>query len=335
MQAYDKAVDRLRSPLALKPDMQELVRYATLAPNGHNMQPWKFRIAHGGVSILPDLSRRTPVVDPDDHHLYVSLGCAAENFLLAGEAMGHAGALSYETGGDGRIDIAFSDTSPRGGALFAAIPKRQSTRSDFDGKAVPTADLAQLEAAAAEDGVSLIILTDKAKMEGVIEHVVAGNSAQMDDPGFVAELKNCIRFNPSAALATGDGLFSGCTGNPSLPTWLGRMLFGLFFRKNAENDKYARQIRSSAGVAIFAGNKADRAHWIKVGRSFQRFALQATALGIRHAHINQPVEVASVQAGICQMGSGWARHAPIWSSDLAMRRHLPMSIRRPVSAVIV
>jgi hypothetical protein len=27
--------------------------------------------------ILPDLSRRCPAVDPDDHHLFVSLGCAA------------------------------------------------------------------------------------------------------------------------------------------------------------------------------------------------------------------------------------------------------------------
>ncbi|MGH1559991.1 hypothetical protein ACRAWD_24530 [Caulobacter segnis] len=36
------------------------------------------------IEILPDLSRRTPVVDPDDHHLFVSLGCALETPAAGG-----------------------------------------------------------------------------------------------------------------------------------------------------------------------------------------------------------------------------------------------------------
>ena len=38
-----------------------------------------------------DFSRRTPVVDPDDHHLFVSLGCATETLLQAGLGYGWAG----------------------------------------------------------------------------------------------------------------------------------------------------------------------------------------------------------------------------------------------------
>jgi hypothetical protein len=63
--------------------MRELARYATLAPSSHNTQCWKFRLGEQSVSILPDFQRRCPVVDPDDHHLFVSLGCAAENLLQA------------------------------------------------------------------------------------------------------------------------------------------------------------------------------------------------------------------------------------------------------------
>ena len=51
---------------------KELVRYATLAPSSHNTQCWKFAIEDKAITILPDLSRRTPAVDPDDHHLFVS-----------------------------------------------------------------------------------------------------------------------------------------------------------------------------------------------------------------------------------------------------------------------
>ena len=65
-----------------------LVRYATLAASSHNTQPWRFRLSPGGMAILPDMSRRCPEVDPDDHHLYASLGSAAENLLLAAQAAG-------------------------------------------------------------------------------------------------------------------------------------------------------------------------------------------------------------------------------------------------------
>ena len=57
---------------------RELVRYATLAPSSHNTQCWKFRIEEQAISILPDLTRRRPAVDPDDHHLFVSLGGAPQ-----------------------------------------------------------------------------------------------------------------------------------------------------------------------------------------------------------------------------------------------------------------
>lgn len=57
---------------------RELVRCATLAPSSHNTQCWKFALEDKAIKILPDLSRRCPTVDPDDHHVFVSLGCAAE-----------------------------------------------------------------------------------------------------------------------------------------------------------------------------------------------------------------------------------------------------------------
>ena len=110
-------------------------------------------------------------------------------------------------------------------------------------------------------------------------------------------------------------------------------MFNLFFKKEKENEKYIKQIRSSAGIAVFTGDKADPEHWIKVGRCFQRFALQATALGIRHAHINQPIEVAALRSEFATwLGLKDKR------LDLVIRfgraPALPMSIRRPVEAVL-
>ena len=38
---YDKAGQAMRGPLPARPADRELIRYATLAPNSHNTQPWR------------------------------------------------------------------------------------------------------------------------------------------------------------------------------------------------------------------------------------------------------------------------------------------------------
>ena len=43
----------------------------------------------------------------------------------------------------------------------------------------------------------------------------------------------------------------------------------------------AEQIRSSSGLVVFVPETDDRAGWVAAGRAYQRFALQATAIGVR------------------------------------------------------
>ena len=331
---YDEELAQQRKVLASDPELRDFIRYATLAANGHNTQPWKFRIAEDSVSILPDLTRRTEVVDPDDHHLFVSLGCAAENLLISAQTYGRPGDVRVISDENTVIEIALGIGAEQKTPLYDAIPLRQSTRSAFDGRSVPSADLEVLESAAQEDGVSVLLFTEPQHREAVLEFVVEGNSAQMNDPAFVAELRHWIRTSPEQAMASKDGLFSACSGNPVVPGWLGNLAFDLVFKEKSENDKYRDHIRSSAGVAVFVGDEEGPEHWIKVGRSFQRFALQATALGVRNAHINQPIEVPAVRREfVSWLGAGDIR------PDLVVRfgyaPPLPMSMRRSVDQVIV
>lgn len=109
---YAAAVAATRAALSQDPAMLELVRYATLAASGHNSQPWRFRIGESRIEVLPDLSRRTAVVDPDDHHLFASLGCAAENLSLAARARGRSGELSFNDANDGSVVFTFGAGLP-------------------------------------------------------------------------------------------------------------------------------------------------------------------------------------------------------------------------------
>lgn len=332
MTDYAAAVAAQRAVLVEHPQLVDLVRYATLAANGHNTQPWRFQADPHRIIILPDFSRRTPVVDPDDHHLFVSLGCAAENLALAAAATGRGGALRFDS--EGAIAFEFGTAAVERSALFEAIPKRQSTRADYDGREVAAADLEALAAAARVPGVDLVLLTDRPSIERALELVLTGNSAQMNDPAFMRELKHWLRFNPRQALESGDGLYSPASGNPVLPGWLGGPAFDLVFRVSSENDKYARQLRSSAGIAVFVSEHADQDHWVRAGRACQRFALQATALGLKHAFVNQPVEVAALRAELAAL-VGMPGRRP----DLVMRfgygSAMPFSPRRPATAVLL
>lgn len=314
--------------------LHELVRYATLAPSSHNTQCWKFRVSENAISILPDLSRRCPAVDPDDHHLFVSLGCSAENLLQAALANGMKGHARFDAAGGNALHVDLEPTSPAPSILFQAIPERQSTRGEYDGQPIARQELQLLEIAGAGSGVQVILLTERQAMESVLEYVVQGNTAQMNDRAFLEELRKWIRFSGDEAVRTGDGLYAASSGNPSLPTWLGSLLFGIFFTPKSENDKYAKHLRSSAGVAIFVSDTPGPAQWMEVGRCYERFALQSAALGIRNAMLNQPVEVQALRPQFASfLGIGKRR------PDLVVRfgrgPKLPSSLRRPLAAVLV
>ncbi len=191
-----------------------------------------------------------------------------------------------------------------------------------------------LQQAAAMPGVETLFITDRAKMNGVLEYVIEGNSVQVDDPAFVQELKHWIRFNPKSALAFNDGLFTACSGNPTSPAWLGSFMFDRYFSKDSENEKYTKHMNTSAGVVIFVADQDNEQGWINVGRSFQRFALQATALGIRHAHLNMPIEVSGIRPEFASW-LGIRGRRPDLVIRFGKAPPLPMSLRRPVSEVLV
>jgi len=314
---------------------RELVCHATLAPSSPNTQCWKFALDGSGrpITIQPDLTRRCPAVDPDDHHVFVSLGCATENLIQAALAHGLKGEAQFDPASNA-VRVTLEPTQAQTTPLFTAIPLRQCTRGDYDSKPLSDEELKLLQRAGSSDKVRPLLLTERQAMEQTLDYVIQGNTAQMTDAAFVKELKDWIRFNGADAARTRDGLYSASSGNPNIPSWIGDLAFRWVFTPKGENDKYARQVRSSAGIAVFVGQTADKIHWADVGRCYERFALQATALGIRNAFLNQPIEVAALRAPFAA-SLGLTGQRP----DLVVRFGrgplLPRSLRRPVEAVLV
>ncbi|AOY86874.1 Tat pathway signal protein [Marinobacter salinus] len=314
-------------------DYSVLVHYATLAASSHNTQPWLFKLEKNRIRILPDLSRRCPAVDPDDHHLYASLGCATENLLLAAQAAGLQGHCTYDPSTSG-VQIDFEETIPFRSPLFEAIPKRQCSRVEYDRSPLTAEQMQQLETAGHGDGVSVRLFTDTDHKERIARYVAEGNTIQFGDAAWARELKSWIRFNTREAVSAGDGLYGPIMGNPDVPRWLGLLAMKFGFSARKQNQKDFRHIRSSSAIAVLVSETDDERHWIEAGRCYERLALQAAALDLKTAFLNQPVEVAPLRAEFARfLGVGNGR------PDLIVRigrgLETPRSLRRPVEQVIV
>ena len=147
------------------------------------------------------------------------------------------------------------------------------------------------------------------------------------------ELKSWMRFSEKDAVSSADALFAGASGNPALPGWLARLLLPLVFNESVENEKYRAQIDSSAGLAVFVSDRNDKPHWVEAGRAFQRFALQATALGLKVAFVNQPVEVPTWRDELAALLDLGARR-PDFVMRFGAGLDLPKSLRRSVEDVV-
>ncbi|WP_295882451.1 nitroreductase [uncultured Thiohalocapsa sp.] len=315
-------------------DLHELVRLATLAASSHNTQPWLFRLRTQAIEVLPDFRRRCPAVDPDDAHLWRSLGCAAENLVHAAAAQGHAASVQLAQQPQGlRVD--FEPSAALGATdLSAALVRRQCTRRPFDGRAIAREHRALLAQAGACGTARTLLLDSPALRDTVIDFVRAGDVTQLTDPAFRRELIRWLRFTDAEALETGDGLASTPAGQPSLPRWLARPLlrFLLTGRGQAETD--TANIRSSPLLAVVVASADSPGAWVDAGRAYERLALQATALGIRTAFINQPIEVPSLRASL---HGALGLHGE--TAQLLLRLghgpEAPFSLRRPLEDVLL
>lgn len=296
---YEDLVNRTWQPVepvgqAFPNSHERLVAYACMAANAHNTQPWKFSVFEDRIHIAPDFNRATPVVDPEHRHLFASLGCAAENLSVAAQASGFSAPVTFQDDGCTVHLIGDEKAASRSNPRFEAIPNRQCVRAIYDGRALSDADLQGLREALDDEEVSAFLVTNRAEIDQLRDLILSANSVQLKNQAFRNELKAWIRFSGREAAETRDGLYAPASGNPAVPGWLGRRIFDLVVSADGENAKYAEQIASSAGLVVLAAHRDDPIGWMQAGQSCQRFALEATARGVRYAFLNQPIEVAEM-----------------------------------------
>ena len=277
-------------------DFEFLVAQAVKAPSGHNTQPWKFRQNESAVEIYPDFDRRLPVVDPDDRELFVSLGCAVENLCLAAQTKGYKSAVSV--GDKGVITVSLAEEAGvKPSPLFNQIDARQTNRSVYSGEEIALDALKRLQAIRSEDGVSVHYYARQTKQFNDIEqYVFQGNTNQMQNEAFKAELKSWMRFNKKHQDQTLDGLSYAVFGAPNVPRWMAEPIMSMAINAKTQNKADREKIASASHLVLFTTRENSWREWVDLGRTLQRFLLTATELGIAHAYLNQPNEQPEIAA---------------------------------------
>lgn len=308
----------------------QLAELATRAPSSHNTQPWRIQISAGLIEILPDYTRRCPQIDPHNHHLWISLGCATENIMLAAADFGLMPSLSID---DERIRIRLSaDPDAKANALSRLITSRQSTRCHYQRQPVSGSWLTLLQKSARTENVDTLVLMDGAQRQVAEELVLTASDAQLAQAEIRQELLHWLRFNRQEAQEHGDGLFSACSGNPQMPGWLGPLVFDWVYTAKNERIRLGEALKSASGLILLHASQSNPQQWIESGRCVQRLALQLTGLGLKMAFINQPVEVPACRMQLAEQLNLEGRH-PEMLLRFGFANPMPDSFRRPLSEV--
>lgn len=260
------------------------LRYAVLAPSGHNTQPWKFAIEQSTIQVYADPSRWLRVADADRRELHISVGCAIENLLIAADYAGYGSEVTYLPTPNQQDHMATirllpdHHTTPRyDPALFAAIPTRHTNHKEYDGRPVPGDVVRHLEACCEATSVTLFLADDDTRKQQVEALMREGDRRQFSDPAYRKELGTWI----------GRGVF----GDSWLQARIGQLVVTYVNMGKTIAKKNARLLRSAPVLGVLA-TREDNAHaQMLVGQVFERVSLTAATLGLNMHPMSQPLEL--------------------------------------------
>ena len=190
---------------AREEQLRFLLRYAILGPSNRNTQPWQFSVGRDQVTIHSDASRWQQVSDPHKRELYISLGCALENLLVALEHFGFGYVVTRSPGAEDEsiaAQVAILDhpvASPRSTNLFAVIVQRHTHHGRYRRRAVGASALRKLMECKVEHDLNLLLTPDGAIKRAVDKLMLQGDALAFANPRYRKELADCI----------GEGSFGG------------------------------------------------------------------------------------------------------------------------------
>ena len=292
---------------------------ATHAPSVHNTQPWRLAVGADWLELRGDLTRTLVLADPDGRQLHLSCGCAVLN-ACASLAAASVGARLELLPDPARPDLLArltpaADAAPlAAAALAAAVETRQTPRGEFTSEAVDRTVVERLVARAAERGVTLMPVTDRA----VRTRLAALDALARDHDGNDQQLQlELRRWRADEHTARRDGTAALSPVIPAAPTGVG---------DTVPDGQWT-------GLLVLVTPGDDRRFWLIAGMALEETLLQLTLHGYSAVPLMQIVEFAATRAEL-RSALGLAGHPQAVLRIGTAPRH-PASRRRHLVDVIM
>ncbi|HEX2343376.1 MAG TPA: hypothetical protein VHI98_23095 [Vicinamibacterales bacterium] len=270
-----------------------LTRYAMLAPSSHNSQPWKFATRNYKLLLLADRSRRLPVADSDGRELYISVGCALENLLIAAAHFGYACEVEYfpEPENDdlvARIGLVKSDgASLHHPELFEAITRRRTNRHAYEPVPLSRTHERQLYSCCNEGDI-LLELSGLSNLKEAVDDLVQRASAiHFADPAYRKEVAHWIGQGSFGAAWPAAKAGQAIVSHVNVGQVVGR--------------RDSAALRTAPLIGLLSSRTDDRMSQVRVGQVFERIALAASRLSIQLQPMSQILQVPALRSSLANI----------------------------------
>jgi nitroreductase len=303
-----------------------LLRYAVLAPSSHNSQPWQFEIGRDRLRVFADRSRWLRVADADQRELFLSVGCALENLLIAADHFGVENGVTYCPEGEtsdlvAEIHLGRSaePADVLRAPLFSAIAARHTNHREYDGRPLPDDVITSLQGQASQEGIEIRLMADAEVRRRVETLVVRADALQFADPAWRHELAHWLS--------------QGVFGSGWLMSKMSALAVGYLNLGESTSKKDTGLLRSAAALGVVTCREPDRTSQVQSGQAFERIFLMATARGIQLQPMNQVLQVPSVREEFAALlPTGWGVPQIVFRLGYAEpESHTP---RRPLEEVL-
>lgn len=323
--------------MALNKTRISILYHASLAPSGHNSQPWVVKVIGQDEWIIGiDSSRRLPAVDPQNREAILSLGAFAENLALAAGTFGLKAEMAVLAQDPFEQDILKVSLMPARPEKYPLqrITGRMTVKHGYLPDEIKKTDIDALSKPFNGRFFYFPRRTEHADciVEGAIENFSI--QAQRDDAQ--RELVNWVRLSNPDAERYRDGLTVEGMEIRGLKGWFVRNFvqpedfMKPSFRRQGI-DQTATLARQGGGWLVITSHGQTVADLIDTGRRFERMALLARERNIALHPMTQYLEE---KAGINQIA---ASHQTGMIPQFLLRVGYlnrypePVSLRRPVS----
>jgi nitroreductase len=313
----------------IETQLRFLLRYAILAPSTKNSQPWAFSVQGNWVHLIADLRRGQLIADPDRRELYISLGCALENLLVAAEHFGFRHGVTHfpERRHDELVaTVVFAPggvpSDARAGATVSAILRRHNDNSVFRDAPVPEELRRRLMACCVEPELRVNLTDDRDFRRWIDALTLEADRVEFADPAFRKELGYWI----------GQGVFSA----PPLMPGVGREAVSTIGLGETVAQQDHAIVESAPLLGLISATGDNHLAHVRTGQLFERLWLTATAMGVSVHPMSQTMRRPELRAAVAELlpSLGWIpQHLfRVGYSSREVEDHTP---RRPVEDVLL